>query len=67
MIRTALLLSCILALAGCARQWVKPGADAADFERELYTCQRETSGQADHFVRRDMVNRCLRVKGWSTT
>jgi hypothetical protein len=61
-------------IGGCARTWVRPGADAVDLEREKFECQFEASKAvasagmeaAVAEARRDELESiCMQAKGWS--
>jgi hypothetical protein len=58
-------------LRPCARTWMRPGADAADLEREKFECQFEASkaiasaGTAAEVKRDELDSLCMEAKGWS--
>lgn len=57
-------LAALLALAGCSTQYVQPGKSAADFQSDLYACERDAAPAAEPLYRSRMLDRCLTVKGW---
>lgn len=59
----------LLALVGCAQGWVyrKPGATEAMYNREIYECRKDAAPVQDVILKREMINDCMRVKGWSAT
>jgi hypothetical protein len=61
-------------VGGCARTWVRPGADAADLDREKFECQFEasktvasagTEGAVAEKKRDELESLCMAAKGWS--
>ena len=59
---------------GCARNWARPGADAADLAREKFECQFEAtkavaaaSMEAENAEARrgEFESLCMEAKGWS--
>ena len=61
-------------VGGCARTWVRPGADAADLDREKFECQFEasktvaaagTEATVAEAKRNDLEGLCMKAKGWS--
>lgn len=54
-------------LAGCATPeiWVKPSGTDAQLERDVYDCERDAAPVRDRWHAEGMINRCLRLKGWS--
>jgi hypothetical protein len=60
-------------VGSCARTWIRPGADAADLEREKFECQFEASkivGSAGTEApvagkRDELEGLCMEAKGWS--
>jgi hypothetical protein len=62
------LAACV---GSCARTWSRPGADAADLEREKFECQLEASkaiasaGTAAEAKRDELESLCMEAKGWS--
>lgn len=63
------ILILALLLTGCAQGWVyrKPGATEAMYDREIYECQRDAAPVQDLILKRDMINSCMKVKGWTAT
>jgi hypothetical protein len=60
------LLVLLLLLAGCARPvWVKPGATAADFERDKSACTFEAARAGDPILAAMFLPDCLRGRGWT--
>jgi predicted small lipoprotein YifL len=72
--RTMLALATLLATAGCGPRYYKPGATAADFERDKYDCEHNAAAYASSwgtpgnpFLMADDMKQCLTKKyGWST-
>jgi hypothetical protein len=60
-------------VAGCARDWVRPGAESADLDREKFECQFEASktiasrmeGATAEVKRAELETLCMQAKGWS--
>jgi hypothetical protein len=61
-------------VAGCARDWVRPGAESADLDREKFECQFEASktiastrmeGATAEVKRSELETLCMQAKGWS--
>jgi hypothetical protein len=61
-------------VGSCARTWVRPGAAAADLDREKFECQFEASktvasagaGAAVAEAKRgELESLCMGAKGWS--
>jgi hypothetical protein len=59
---------------GCTRNWVRPGADAADLARERFECQFEaakavasagTETEDVEAKRSEFESLCMEAKGWS--
>lgn len=66
MIRLSALLIA-LAAAGCGTNYQHPTKDQAEFQRDLYDCERDAAPQVDPIYRRRMMDRCLRLRGWQPT
>jgi hypothetical protein len=73
-LRTIGVVAVAACVGSCARSWGRPGADAADLDREKFECQFEASkaGAADGTpteiakAKRDELERlCMEAKGWS--
>jgi hypothetical protein len=78
--RAVLLLSAMLAVAGCSQTvaWNKPGASQAEFNNERYRCMQEAQQQSSSaYVNRyggvassgqttnePLFNACMNAKGW---
>jgi hypothetical protein len=58
-------------VGSCARTWSRPGAEAADLEREKFECQFEASkaiasaGTVAEARRDELEGLCMEAKGWS--
>jgi hypothetical protein len=61
-------------VSSCARTWSRPGADAADLDREKFECQFEasktvasagTQGPEAEARRDELEGLCMEAKGWS--
>jgi hypothetical protein len=61
-------------VGGCARTWVRTGAEAADLDREKFECQFEatkivtsagTEGAVAEARRGELESLCMEAKGWS--
>jgi hypothetical protein len=58
-------------VGSCARTWIRPGADAADLDREKFECQFEASktiasaGTVAEAKRDELESLCMEAKGWS--
>jgi hypothetical protein len=61
-------------VSSCARTWSRPGADAADLDRENFECQFEASkanvsaeaqAPASEAKRDELEGLCMEAKGWS--
>ena len=59
---------------GCARNWARPGADAADLAREKFECQFEatkalaaprTEAKNAETKQGEFESLCMEAKGWS--
>ena len=59
-----LTLLLTLALAGCAANYKHQTTSASAFERDLYECERDAAPVQDRGRNRQMIDRCMRVKGW---
>jgi hypothetical protein len=61
-------------VGSCARTWSRPGADAADLEREKFECQFEASkanvsaeaqAPVSEAKRDELEGLCMEANGWS--
>jgi hypothetical protein len=68
------ILTVAACVSSCTRTWVRPGADAADLERDKLECQFEASkavasNGTDAGVaearRGEFESLCMEAKGWS--
>ena len=68
------VLTVAACVGGCARTWVRPGADAADLDREKVECQfeasktvasAETEGSVAETKRNELESLCMEARGWS--
>ena len=59
-----LILLLTLALAGCATNYKHQTRSASDFDRDMYECERDAAPVQDRARNRQMIERCMRVKGW---
>jgi hypothetical protein len=68
------VLAVAVCLDGCARNWVRAGADGADLPRERFGCQFEATKavgsagtEADNAEakRGEFESLCMEAKGWS--
>jgi hypothetical protein len=68
------LLAVAACVDGCARNWVRPGADAADLAREKFECQFEatkavaaveTEAENAETKRGEFESLCMEARGWS--
>jgi hypothetical protein len=68
------VLAVAACVGGCARTWVRPGADAADLDRENFECQFETSktvasagieGAVAETKQNELERLCMEARGWS--
>jgi type IV pilus biogenesis protein CpaD/CtpE len=70
--RVIMLVALAATVSGCAQNWVKPGATAADFEREKLLC-RDDAEKATAAITNDpnslemlrLLNLCLQERGWT--
>ena len=53
-----------LALAGCATTYKHPTAPVSSLDRDMYECERDAAPVQDRGRNRQMIERCMRVKGW---
>jgi hypothetical protein len=68
------ILTVAACVGSCTRTWVRPGADAADLERDKFECQFEASkavassgtdaGVAEA-KRGEFESLCMEARGWS--
>ena len=75
------LLSSLLALVGCAKVWDKPGANAADFNKDKYDCMQQSQqqvsilavgkysgfGQSTQETNATLFGTCMNSRGWTLT
>jgi hypothetical protein len=68
------VLTVAVCVDGCARNWVRGGADAADLARERLECQfeatkavaaAETKAEHAEAKRGEFESLCMEAKGWS--
>jgi hypothetical protein len=59
-----LILLLTLTLAGCAINYKHETTSASDFDRDMYGCERDAAPVQDRGRNRQMIERCMRVKGW---
>jgi hypothetical protein len=59
-----LTLLLTLALTGCAANYKHQAASASTFDRDMYECERDAAPVQDRGRNRQMIERCMRVKGW---
>jgi hypothetical protein len=59
-----LILFSTLALTACATNYKHQTASASDFDRNMYECERDAAPVQDRGRNRQMIERCMRVKGW---
>jgi hypothetical protein len=59
-----LILLLTLALAGCATNYKHQTGSASDLDRDMYECERDAAPVQDRGRNRQMIERCMRVKGW---
>jgi hypothetical protein len=68
------VLAAAACVAGCARSWVRSGADSADLDRAKFECQFEASktvtaarmeGATAEVKRAELETLCMQAKGWS--
>jgi hypothetical protein len=52
-----------LALTGCATNY-KQTASVSKLDRDMYECERDAAPVQERGRNRQMVDRCMRVKGW---
>lgn len=57
------ILAVALGLAGCTT-WTQPLKTEADFNRDMYDCQRDAAPVQESFRASQMRSACMRVKGW---
>lgn len=63
--RLALVL--LVFLAGCGRQWVRPGVPQLESDRDHYACIQEAARQfpyANEIARGGMRDACMRARGY---
>lgn len=58
-----IVITCLL-LAGCSTNYIQAGKSEADFNRDLYECERDAAPVQNALQRERMMDRCLQVKGW---
>jgi hypothetical protein len=56
----------LLALAGCAQQWVREGSSAEDLYRESAQCRADAMAAAGgaYLLMRAIDEKCMQGKGW---
>ena len=59
-----LTLLLTLAVTGCATNYKHQTTSASAFERDMYACERDAAPVQDRGRNRQMIDRCMRVKGW---
>jgi hypothetical protein len=68
------VLAVTVCVDGCVRNWVRPGADAADLARDRFECQFEaskaigaggTEAENADAKRGEFESLCMEAKGWS--
>lgn len=59
-----LMLLVALSLAGCAANYRHQALAASALERDMYECERDAAPVQERARNRQMIERCLRVKGW---
>jgi hypothetical protein len=73
-LRIISLLAVAVCVDGCARNWVRAGADGADLARERFECQfeaakavaaAETEAERAEAQRGEFESLCMQAKGWS--
>jgi hypothetical protein len=58
------MLFLTLALAACATNYKHQTKADANFDRDMYECERDAAPVQDRARNRQMIERCMRVKGW---
>lgn len=56
----------VLLLAGCVT-YDKPGSTEADYNRDMYECEKDVAPVQDAARRLPMIRRCMTVKGWTAS
>jgi hypothetical protein len=68
------VLAMAVCVDGCARNWVRPGADGGDLARERFECQfeatkavaaAETEAENSEAKRGEFESLCMEARGWS--
>jgi hypothetical protein len=59
-----LILLVALALTGCATNYKQQPVSASAFDRDMYACERDAAPVQERGRNRQMIDRCMRVKGW---
>ena len=59
-----LVLLLMLALTGCATNYKQQPMSASALDRDMYECERDAAPVQDRARNRQMIERCMRVKGW---
>jgi hypothetical protein len=53
-----------LALSGCATNYRHQTTSVSNLDRDMYECERDAAPVQDRARSRQMIERCMRVKGW---
>ena len=51
-------------LSGCTTTFTHTTRAPTEFDRELYACQRDAAPIQDRARSRDLIERCMGIKGW---
>lgn len=56
----------VVLLSGCTTQYAHPTKSDAEFQRDVYECERDAAPAARQpIVYERMLDRCLEIKGWA--
>ena len=58
------VLTLAMLLSGCTTTFTHTTQAPAEFDRELYGCQRDAAPIQDGARSSDMIERCMAIKGW---
>lgn len=59
-----LILLVTLALTGCATNYKYQPTSVSALDRDMYECERDAAPVQERGRNRQMIERCMRVKGW---
>jgi hypothetical protein len=54
----------LLLVAGCSATFTHPTKSEADFQADVYECEKEAASVQEGAIYQRMLERCLGLKGW---